>query len=127
MILTVVEDLIFLSKIQETGKALSVEVRAASVPDALLLLREVSARGLLIDLNHRSGGALELIQKLKAEPATADIPVVGFLSHVQTDLAASAHAAGCDMVLARSVFVKQLPGLLAKLDAPKSESTTPSN
>lgn len=127
MILTVVEDLIFLSKIHETGKAVSVEVRAATVSDAIEQLRAIAVRGLLIDLNHRSGGAVELIQKIKSDPAMAKIPMVGFLSHVQTDLATSARAAGCDMVIARSAFVKQLPDLLARLDGPKSEPSTSTN
>ena len=121
MILTVVEDLLFLSKIQETGKALSVTIGPAGIADAASRLREGSARGLLIDLNHRSGRAVELIERLKSDTATAGITVVGFVSHVQTDLVASARAAGCDMVLARSAFVKQLPQLLASLDREKSE------
>jgi hypothetical protein len=43
------------------------------------------------------------------------VQVMGFLSHVQTDLAAAAHEAGCDFVLARSAFAQQLPQLLVKL------------
>lgn len=127
MILTIVDDLIFLSKIQETGKAMSVDVRAATVSNAIEQLRVASPRGLVIDLNHRSGGAVELIQMIKSDPAMAMIPMVGFLSHVQTDLATSARAAGCDMVLARSAFVKQLPDLLARLNGPHSEVTSPTN
>ncbi|MBI4166601.1 MAG: hypothetical protein HY508_12790 [Acidobacteria bacterium] len=120
MILTVVEDLIFLSKIEETAKALSVAIGPSGIADAVARLRAGTARGLLIDLNHRSGRAVELIEQLKSDPATANITVVGFLSHVQADLADSARAAGCDMVLARSAFVKQLPQLLVKLDGATS-------
>ena len=71
---------------------------------------------LSIDLNHRLGKAVDLIRQLKSDAAMAVIPLVGFLSHIQTDLAASARAAGCDMVLPRSAFVKELPDLLARLD-----------
>lgn len=116
MILALVEDLIFLSKIQETAKVLGVPVQAAGVADVVARVRDNPVRGLLIDLNHRSGRAVEWIEQLKSEAGTAAIPLVGFLSHVQTELAASARAAGCDIVLARSAFVKQLPVLLERLE-----------
>jgi len=125
MILALVEDLIFLSKIQETAKVLGLSVQAAGVADVVARARDNSVRGLLIDLNHRSGKAVELAQQLKADPGTAGKTLVGFLSHVQTDLAASARAAGCDMVLARSAFVKQLPDLLASLQGQRTEASPP--
>ena len=125
MILALVEDLIFLSKIEETAKVLGIPVQAAGVADVVARVRGNPVRGLLIDLNHRSGRAVELIEQLKSEGGTAAIPLVGFLSHVQTDLAASARAAGCDMVLARSAFVKQLPELLANLEGQQPEASPP--
>ncbi len=116
MVLALVEDLIFLSKIQETAKILGVTVQTTSPSVIEAQARANPGCGLLVDLNHRSGDVLAQIQSLKSDPASALIRVVGFLSHVQTDLAASARAAGCDMVLARSAFVKQLPEFLKKLD-----------
>jgi CheY-like chemotaxis protein len=74
-----------------------------------------SATAVLLDLNHRSGKALEVIRALKSNPGEGVAPVIGYLSHVQTDLAAAAREAGCDVVLSRSAFVQQLPGLLRKL------------
>lgn len=127
MILAVVEDLIFLSKIQETSKALGITIEAASAAAAMQRAREGSARALVIDLNHRSGEAVALVRQLKSDPATAAVPVVGFLSHVQAELAAAARAAGCDMVLARSAFVKQLPELLKRLAGREAAAPPPSN
>lgn len=123
MILVLVEDLIFLSKIQETAKVLGLPVQTASVADVAARVRENPVRSLLIDLNHRSGKAVELVQQLKADPAMAGLRLVGFLSHVQTDLATSARAAGCDIVLPRSAFVKQLPELLAMLEGQQPEAS----
>jgi hypothetical protein len=40
------------------------------------------------------------------------VRVVGFLSHVQTDLAAQARAAGCDEVMPRSAFTQNLAAIL---------------
>ena len=127
MILAVVDDLIFLSKIQETAKILGVSVEAVGVPVAGSRVRESNASGLLIDLNHRSGTAVEVIERLKSDPAAAAVPVVGFLSHVQAELADSARRAGCDIVLPRSAFVKQLAQVLEKLDDKKAASAPPSN
>jgi hypothetical protein len=38
--------------------------------------------------------------------------VLAFLSHVQTDLAAQARAAGCTEVIPRSVFTQNLAAIL---------------
>ena len=114
-ILAVVDDIFFLAKIQGTAKQLGITVEAAA-PDTLE--GSIAAGGvgaILLDLNHRSGKAVASLEKLKSDPATRSIPVVGFLSHVQTDLAQAAHAAGCDRVMARSAFSQHLPALLREL------------
>ncbi len=111
-ILAVVDDIFFLAKIQQTARRLGVAVEAAT-PDALQ--DRVASDGpsaILLDLNHHSGRSIEVLQSLKNDPATRAIPVISFLSHVQTDLATAARAAGCDRVLARSAFSRQLPQLL---------------
>ena len=114
-ILAVVDDIFFLAKIQQTGRQLGVKVEPLA-PDALQdRLARDEAQAILLDLNHRSGKAIAALQALKNNPATHVVPVIAFLSHVQTDLAQSARAAGCDRVMARSAFSQQLPGLLQDL------------
>jgi CheY-like chemotaxis protein len=114
MILVVVEDLIFLAKIQETARAVGVEIGTAGPAKIAERAARGDIRAVIIDLNH-PGIAVEAIRALKANPFTGHIPVVGFLSHVQADMAAAAREAGCDRVLARSAFTQQLPQLLQKL------------
>jgi CheY-like chemotaxis protein len=114
-ILAVVEDIFFLAKIQQTARQLGVTVEPLA-PDALterLLHNEACA--ILLDLNYRSGRAIAVLEALKNNPVTRPVPVVAFLSHVQTDLARAARAAGCDRVMARSAFSQQLPSLLREL------------
>jgi CheY-like chemotaxis protein len=121
-ILAVVDDIFFLAKIQETARQLGITVETV-LPDSLeASLAENGARGILLDLNHRSGKAIAALESVKSVPATRSIPVVAFLSHVQTDLAQAAHAAGCDRVMARSAFSQQLPMLLQKLSREKDSS-----
>ena len=112
MILAVVDDLFFLSKIQQTAANVGIEVRPAQPGDLEGLIAQVVPKGLIIDLNHRSGKALEVLRYLKSGVTTKDIPVVGFVSHVQSEVIAAARDAGCDRVLARSAFTAQLPALL---------------
>jgi CheY-like chemotaxis protein len=115
MILAVVDDLLFLSKIQETAKHLGVAVESVRPADLPKLARENVPKALIIDLNHRSGKALEALRTFKSDLETKDIPVIGFVSHVQNHLIAAARDAGCDLILARSAFVGQLPSLLQRL------------
>lgn len=114
MILAVVEDLLFLSKIQQTAQSTGVGVKPARPSDLPKLAIEDEPNAIFIDLNHRSGTALEILRTLKSDSKTKSIIVVGFVSHVQTDLIAAARAAGCDLVLARSAFSSQLPSLLQR-------------
>lgn len=114
-ILAVVDDIFFFAKIQQTARQLSIPVEQVS-PDGLQgHLAPGGAGAILLDLNHRSGKAISVLQALKNDPDTRAVPVVAFLSHIQADLAQSARAAGCDRVLARSAFSQQLPQLLEEL------------
>ncbi len=114
MILAVVEDLLFLSKIQQTAQHLGVAVESAQPADLPKLAIEYVPTALIIDLNHRSGKALEVLHTLKSDLKTKDLTVIGFVSHVQNDLIAAARDAGCDLILARSAFASQLPNLLQR-------------
>jgi CheY-like chemotaxis protein len=113
-ILVVVEDLIFLSKISGTARLMGVAVEPVDLQSLEQRVTESPPRAVILDLNHRSGSAVDALRTLKSNPATSGVPVVAFLSHVQTDLAAAARAAGCDVLLARSTFTRELPQLLEK-------------
>lgn len=114
-ILAVVEDLIFLSKIQQTAQQIGVEVEPVEISKLADRLQQSSSRAVILDLNHRSGRALETARAVKCGAASPKVHVVGFLSHVQADLAREARLAGLDQVMARSAFTEQLPELLRQL------------
>jgi CheY-like chemotaxis protein len=115
MILLFVEDLLFISKVQQTAQLIGVAVQPADPACGLETIVAEAPRALILDLNHRSFPALDFIRTLKAHPSTKAIPIVGFVSHVQLDVITAAREAGCDLVLARSAFTQQLPQLLRKL------------
>lgn len=54
------------------------------------------------------------IAALKSSPATRRIPVVAFGPHVDLDLRARAEDVGCDVILAKSALLRDLPGLIRK-------------
>src|SRR5437867_8485587 len=82
-ILVVVDDLIFASMILETARRLGVAVEAVKIEDLGARVRQGPVRSVIIDLNHRSGAAIEAVRALKAESSWRGI-VCGFVSHVQS-------------------------------------------
>jgi DNA-binding NarL/FixJ family response regulator len=108
-IVALMDDLFFQMKLAETAKHLGVELKVATNGDALLGLMESGPRLVIVDLNARSA-PIQTIQKVRL--ANKDVRVVGFLSHVQRDLAAQAQAAGCDEVMPRSSFTQNLAAIL---------------
>ncbi|MHB8467760.1 MAG: response regulator [Acidimicrobiales bacterium] len=80
---------------------------AAAVPDAVFVRRpsdliESAAVGTTVVVDLSRPGVLDVLGFL----ADAGARVVGFGSHVDADLLASARDAGCAVVLARSAFFR---------------------
>jgi DNA-binding NarL/FixJ family response regulator len=109
-VVALMDDLFFQMKLAETAKHLGVEVKVAANGDALLGLMEMQPKLVIVDLNAKSQ-PLQAIKKLRQ--TSKDVRVVGFLSHVQTELATKAQAAGCDEVLPRSSFTQNLAAILS--------------
>lgn len=120
-----VEDLFFLSKIQDTGRKMNVKVEFVKTDKELA--EKMKASGvehpalIIFDLNNANAKPLTLIPKLKTK-FKKGTSIIGFLSHVQGDLKAKAHDVGCDMVLPRSAFSQNLPQLLRRHGALEAES-----
>ena len=113
-VLAAVEDLLFRSKISETANTLGIEARFPRSPRKLVEQATASPPDLLVlDLNSSRFEPLKLLREVKSDEALKDVPVVGFLSHVQRELAVAARESGCDRVVARSAFTKDLPEILA--------------
>ena len=109
-VVALMDDLFFQMKLAETAKQLGVELKVATNGDALLGLMESGPRLVIVDLNARSQ-PIQTIEKVRL--TSKDVRVVGFLSHVQRDLAAQAQAAGCDEVMPRSSFTQNLAAILS--------------
>jgi CheY-like chemotaxis protein len=104
----------FTSKIRAAANQLGVPVTFARSSDAALAEMRKSRPALVIlDLNNQRTDPLGTVSAMKADPALADIPTVGFASHVQTDVIEASRRAGVGDVMARSLFTMRLPDILA--------------
>ena len=118
-VLAAVEDLLFRSKISETANTLGVEALFPRSPKKLVeKIHESPPDLLVLDLNSARFEPLQLLTQLKSDEASRGVPVVGFLSHVHKDLAVAARESGCDRVMARSAFTKDLPRILSDEGSP---------
>ena len=115
MILAVLDDLLFTSKIKTAASHLGVTVSFARTAAAALSEMRAHTPALVIfDLNNPRTDPLGTVEAMKADPALADIPTLGFVSHVQTELIEAARRAGVGDVMARSAFTAHLPDILSR-------------
>ena len=114
-IIAVVDDLFFASKIRGTAEALGVTVTFARNLDVLLDAVCHDQPALIIcDLHSQKVDPMELAKQLKADEQLRSIPLLGFFSHVQTELRNNAELAGFDRVIPRSAFSKDLGEILSR-------------
>ena len=113
-ILAVVSDLMFMVKIQDAAKRLGIPILFAKTEEDALVKVKLSPTLIVVDLNTSLLNAVEFIAKVKSDRELSDIGMIGFVSHVQTELIKAAKQQGCDEVVARSAFFQNLPEILAR-------------
>jgi PleD family two-component response regulator len=113
MILCAIDDLIFSIKISTAAKAIGADVFFERSADHVVSrIREKMPTLVILDLNSAKLRPLDVVEQLKADASLKEIPTLGYVSHVQTELIAAARNAGIDEVLARSAFSAQLGEIL---------------
>jgi PleD family two-component response regulator len=115
MILAVLDDLMFSSKIKTAANQLGVPlVFARSSAAALAEMRKDHPSLVIFDLNNPRTDPLGIVAAMHADADLAPIPTVGYVSHVDTEVIAAARRAGVTEVLARSAFTMQLADILTR-------------
>ena len=110
--IVLIDDLFFQAKLLETAKQTGTTLETVATGDQLVKAAALSPSALIIvDLNARQG-ACEAIEKLGANDSGNPRHIIAFLSHVQTELAERARAAGCQDVMPRSKFTQNLAAIL---------------
>ena len=113
MILAAVDDLLFSSKIRTTAKQAGVELVFARTPDEILSqTRALKPVLVIFDLNSAKADPINTAAALRRDPELQTIPLMGFVSHIDTQRILAARQAGVDEVMARSAFAANLEKIL---------------
>jgi CheY-like chemotaxis protein len=113
-VILVADDMFFAAKINGAAGAAGRQVERVKSREQLEQNTRASLPSLvIIDLNSERIDPFHAIEFLKSEPGLSAVPIVAFVSHVQTEMIRRAQAAGCDYVLPRSAFTQLLPEIVA--------------
>src|SRR5215467_10469537 len=108
-IIAVVDDMFFASKIRAVAESAGTEISFPRGLEAVVSkARETKPGLILVDLHNQRIDPIALARELKADEELRGIKLLGFFSHVQTELQRNAVAAGFDQVIPRSVFARDL-------------------
>ena len=114
VIIAIVDDMFFKSKIRAVAEAVGTEISFPRNQDALIQkAREAKPQLIIVDLHNEKIEPASLANELKADEELRAIPLLGFFSHIQTELQRNAVAAGFDQVIPRSVFARDLSKILS--------------
>jgi CheY-like chemotaxis protein len=113
-VVAVLTDLMFTVKIQEAAKRVGLEAVFVKSKEKAMERASEGPAVVILDLNNPGLDALDVISALKTHADTRNIPLLGFVSHVQADLKQAAQQKGCDVVFARSAFSQNLPAILQR-------------
>ena len=106
VVIVVVDDMFFASKIRAVAEAVGAEISFPRTRE-LIVEKAREARLILVDLHNQKIDAVELARELSG------VKLIGFFSHVETELRQRALAAGYDHVIPRSVFARDLAEILS--------------
>jgi CheY-like chemotaxis protein len=113
-VIAVVDDLFFAAKIRGTAESLGVSVSFPRRLEALVELARQKRPGLIIcDLHSEKIDPLQVAKEIKHSEELRQVQLIGFFSHVHTELQRAAEQAGFDQVMPRSAFNTHLREILA--------------
>ena len=112
-VIAVLDDLFFNVKIADAAKRAGFQVVFVKTPAAAKARLKEAPALMIVDLNCSALDPIQLVSEIK-NGEFRQIPVIGYVSHVQVELRQKAQDAGCDVVLARSAVDSKLPQLLAQ-------------
>jgi DNA-binding NarL/FixJ family response regulator len=114
MVVAVVDDLLFSSKIRSIAEHLGEPIAFVRARDAVVpALTERGARAVIFDLDRAPLDPVGAIREIRSRSDLAHVRVLAFVRHTSAETIAEARRAGADVVLARSAFFPALPDLLS--------------
>ncbi|HEY7218241.1 MAG TPA: response regulator [Candidatus Binatia bacterium] len=85
---------------------------AADAAEALTVLSECHPRLILMDVQLPGIDGLELTRRLKVDPSTRDITIVGLTAYAMKGDEERIRAAGCDGYIPKPIDTRTLPGFI---------------
>jgi CheY-like chemotaxis protein len=86
---------------------------ATDAEQALLLLKRIQPRLILMDIQLPGMDGLDLTRQLKADPATRDIIILALTAYAMKGDEQKARDAGCDGYIAKPIETRTLPEVIA--------------
>jgi len=112
-VFALVDDMLFAAKIRATAESIGVVIKFHRRLETLIqAATEQPPDVFVINLHHETIDPFAAAKEIKSHDGLRLIPIVGFYSHVRTDLQRQAVATGYDYVLPRSVFSRDLVSIL---------------
>ena len=93
------------------GEGYSVRT-AGDAKEALAVLHECHPQMILMDIQLPGIDGLELTRRLKADPSTRDITILGLTAYAMKGDEERIRSAGCDGYVPKPIDTRALPGLI---------------
>ena len=114
-ILILLDNLFFAAKINQAAALAGAKPIYAKTPtQALLRAHAENPFLIIVDLDAAKCAPMEFLLQVKTDPVLQTIPTLGFASHVNTGVQQQAREAGCDRIMARSAFDRNLATLFGQ-------------
>ena len=118
-VLVVVPDLMMRQKIVGALQALGYHARGvAKVARLDAALADGVPSAILVEIDGVDIDAPALTASLAGDDRRGEAPVVGFCSHMRTELMDDVRAAGADRVIARGELIRRLEAVMAEIIGP---------
>jgi CheY-like chemotaxis protein len=118
-VLLAVEEIFFRVKLETALSRLGVPFRRAPISSLTVAARVEPPEVVILDLSDTARDPLSAVRELRAGTDLADLPVVGFASHVDRPLREAALRAGCNAVVTRGRVSAALSDVLAPFLGPR--------
>ncbi len=114
-VVAVLDDMFFSSKIKEAAKQAGVNLEIVKNTDGLIeSLSSTLPNLIIVDLNSKKLNPMEVIKNIKATSELVGVTMLGYMPHVEEELKKQAVLIGCDVVMPRSRFSRELVEILKK-------------
>ena len=114
-VVAVLDDMFFSSKIKQAAKQAGTDLEIIKNSGGLIeALINAPPSLIIIDLNSKKFNSLELLKSIKATSELEGVTTLGYMPHVEEELKKQAVLVGCDVIMPRSRFSRELVEILKK-------------